>query len=145
MDKRRRIARKQAAVARTGVFLVTLFFLLALILFGAELLSQELGGTFGKFWENFFCYELWHKAADLLLKSGDDLSSNAVRLVSFSYLISFLLFAALAVIIWLLYHPRKNKLPAGTYEENIALLEKRPRRPGIIPIKPGSTLLLYLR
>jgi len=125
VDKHRRIARKQAAVARTGGFLVTLFFLLALVLFGAGLLSQELGGTFGKFWENFLCYELRQKTANFVLKAGDDLSSCIVKLVCFSYLISFLLFAALAVIIWLLYHPRKNKLPAGTYEENIALLAKK--------------------
>lgn len=125
VDKRCRAAKRQSAIARTGAFLVTLFFYLSLIFLGGGLLSEQGGGTFHHFWESLAWFPLWQKIADFLSVPGDNPGADIGKLILLAYTASALVFAFLAVLFHLVYHPRKAPVPAGSYPENVAMLAKK--------------------
>lgn len=128
VDKHYRIARRQSLIAKIGSFLVNLFFLLLIVLMGCGLIHDRFPGSFSQFLETTFFFPIWQKIASALLTPGADLQSDIVKLLSAAYLASFLLFALIAALIWLLYHPFKKKLPEGAYEENTILLAQQAQK-----------------
>jgi len=125
IDRNRRIGRRQTIIAKLGGFIVNLIFLLSVILCGCGLLHQPSGGPFSSFLETLFFFPLWQRISAALLTPTMDLAAKIGTLLGISYGFSLLIFAALAVLVWLLYHPLKKQLPTGTYEENTALLAEQ--------------------
>lgn len=125
IDRNRRIGRRQTLIAKLGGFLVNLVFLLSVILCGCGLLYQPSGGPFSGFWETLFFFPLWQTVSVALLTPAMGLPAKIGTLLGASYGFSLLIFAALAVLVWLLYHPLKKKLPTGTFAENTALLAEQ--------------------
>lgn len=125
VDKCRRRAKRNAAIAKTGGFLVTLFFFLSLLFLGCGLLYTHVSGSFRAFWEAVPCFPMWQKAAAAVLKEGAGLPEEIGRVLVLSYLASAVVFALIAAVFHLIYHPRKFPVPTGSYAENAALLAKK--------------------
>lgn len=125
VDKRRRAARVKSVISKIGGFVVNLVFLLLLVLIACGLIHDRIGGTFGAFVETLFFFPQWQQVTALLLKPDATLWADIGTLLLADYVVSAAVFALLAALVWLLYHPRKEKLPTGTYEENTALLLKK--------------------
>lgn len=128
IDKNRRIGKRQALISAIGGFTVNLLFLLSVIFAGCGLIYTYLDGSFCAFWETLPFFPVWQEISAALLTPGAELSANIGRLLGAAYLVSIAAFVLLAVLVWVLYHPFKAKLPAGTYEENTALLAKNAQK-----------------
>jgi len=123
IDGLRRKARRKSSIAKIGGFLTNLFFLFTLLFLGNGLIYRHLSGPYHRFLDSLgFFTPLWSKVSGLLLKSGDTLAMQILKLLLFAYGVSMLLFAALALIIVLVYHPRNRQMPEGTYADCTAAL-----------------------
>lgn len=126
VDKKRRQAKVQSAAARIGGFLVTLFFLLTLIFFGCGLILERFDGSFCDFLNSLDVFRsLWDPCADLLIQSEADLIWDICRVLGCAYAAAWLVFALLDGLVHLIYHPRREAIPSGTYAQNTALLAKK--------------------
>lgn len=124
-DRLRRKSRRMCAIARIGGFLTNLFLLFALLFISVGLIADQVRGSFRMFVTSLPLYpDLWKAITELALKPGDSLTAQAVKLVLCAYGASILLFISLALVIALLYHPRKKAVPQGTYAERTELLCK---------------------
>lgn len=128
VDKCRRIARRQVLISKIGGFVINLLFLLSVIFCGCGLLYQPSGGSFSDFLETVFFFPLWQTVSAALLTPGAELPARIGTLLGACYGVSLLAFAALAGLVWLLYHPLKEKEPTGTYEENTAALAEQAQK-----------------
>lgn len=68
--------------------------------------------------------ELWEKISSLILRPGDSLAVQALKLLSAAYLSAIALFAVLALVTALLYHPRRKGAPEGSFASRTASLAK---------------------
>lgn len=125
VDKHRRTARKKAAIAKIGRFSINLLFLWMLIFIACGLLYKWGESPFREFWEWLFLFPYWEAVSSRFLVPGESIFADIGRLASVAYLLSAATFLLLAVVVRLLYHPIKKKLPEGTYAEKTELLAKQ--------------------
>lgn len=119
VDKRRRTARKKARIFKTGSFLSGLTFLLLVIYSGHGLLYTYLNGKYCEFlaWVPYFS-DSWQIVSSTLLNPEAPWYINLLPLLLASYSAADLVFLAVALVLLLLYHPLKKKLPQeGTQQE----------------------------
>jgi len=125
VDACRRKARCRSAMARIGGFLTMLFFLLLLIFLANGLVCDRLQGSYCSFLKTLPGFlPLWKAISGFLLKAGDSLAGDLIRLAVFGYAASALVFCILAGVIRLLYHPKKAAVPEGAFADITAALEK---------------------
>lgn len=125
VDKRRRAARVKAVISKIGGFTINLLFLMILVFIVCGLIHDQIGSSFGAFVETLFFFPQWEQITALLLKPDASLWANIGVLLLADYAVSAVAFVLLAALVWLVYHPRKEKLPTGTYAENTSLLLKK--------------------
>lgn len=125
MDRLRRKARRMCAVAKVGGFFANLYFLFALLLIANGLIFAHFLGSYHRFLDSLPLFpELWEKISSLILRPGDSLAVQALKLLSAAYLSAIALFAVLALVTALLYHPRRKGAPEGSFASRTASLAK---------------------
>lgn len=125
IDRLRRKSRRMNAIARIGGFFANLFFLFSLLFLANGILYNHFHGYYHAFLDSLPVFpQLWAYITQLFLNPGDGLTAEIGKLLPAAYGLSMLLFLALALLIALLYHPRRRQVPAGTYAEQTQLLSK---------------------
>lgn len=123
VDLRRRKARSRAAIAKLGGFLANLVFLLCILLGANGLIYQHFQGPYHTFLAQSHQFtQVWDAAAGLLLNAHDTLAVQVLKLLGASYALSIGVFLVIALVVSLVYHPRKQAEPDGTYTEKTAAL-----------------------
>lgn len=125
IDRLRRKARRMSVIARLGGFLTNLFFLFSLLFLANGLIYAHFHGPYHAFLDSLPVFpELWASITGFLLRPGDSLTAEVLKLLLGAYGISILVFIVLALVIAVIYHPLRRPLPEGTYEARTALLAK---------------------
>jgi len=128
VDNCRRKARRKSAVARLGGYVTMQLFLMLLLFLVNGLVCDRLQGSYCTYLKGLPVFlPLWETVSGFLLKTGDSLTGDVIRLVVFAYVVSALVFCVLAGLICLLYHPKKKPVPEGDFPEITAALEKSAR------------------
>ena len=123
VDVRRRKARSRAAIAKVGGFIANLVFLLCILLGANGLIYQHFHGPYHAFLAQSDLFtRIWDSVAGLLLTAADSLPLQAVKLLGASYVLSTVVFLMIALVVSLVYHPRKQAEPDGSYPEKTAAL-----------------------
>lgn len=118
IDRLRRKARVMSVIAGTGGFLTNLFFLFSILLTVNGLIYQNCHGSYHTFLGTIPGFSnLWKTLSDFLFLPGDAISTQIGKTLLCIYIVSIILFASLALVIALLYHPRKRMPSGGTYQE----------------------------
>lgn len=151
IDRFRRKARRMRAIAKLGGFLTNLFFLFSLLFLANGLIYAHNYGSYHRFLRSLPVFpELWGLISAQVLRPGDTLTVEAGKLLLCAYGASAVLFAALALLIALIYHPLSRHHPEGTYEEKTALLAKAAQEAWAksyatrISTSIGSTILVII-
>lgn len=128
IDTMRRKARRKSAIAGIGGFWSNLFLLFSLLFVANGLMFEQFHGSYHAFLEMLPWFsDVWHYLTDLVIKAGDSLTIQVVKLLLVTYGAAIAVFALLALLVSLLYHPRKAPVPTGDYSEQTALLAKAAR------------------
>jgi hypothetical protein len=124
-DRLRRKARRMCAIARIGGFWANLLLLFVLLFISVGLICDHARGSFRVFVTSLPLFpDFWEIITGFVLKPGDSLTAQAVKLVLCAYGSSILLFVGIALVITILYHPRRRPIPEGTYAARTELLCK---------------------
>lgn len=125
IDHLRRNASRKSAIARFGGFLANLVLLFSLLFAVNGLIYSHFRGSYHFFLASIPLFsDLWTKVSLFLLNPGDTLTAQSIKLLLGAYGISILLFLTLALLISLIYHPRRRPVPEGTYAARTELLSK---------------------
>ena len=128
VDVRRRKARRKSAIAGIGGFWSNLFLLFFLLFVVNGLIFDQFHGTYHAFLEELPWFtDVWHYLTGLLMKIGDPLKTQVLKLLLVTYGASIAVFALLALLVSLFYHPRKQPVPEGDYSQQTELLAKAAR------------------
>lgn len=125
IDKLRRKSRLMSLIARFGGFWTNLFFLFALLFAANGLIYSHFQGSYHRFLESLPLFsQVWTEVTSVILRPGDSLTAEIIKLLLAVYGSSILLFVALALVVALLYHPRSRKIPEDSFENGTSLLAK---------------------
>lgn len=117
MDKTRRQVRVRALTAKAGGFFSNLTFFFCLFFGGNGLILRHFSGSYCTYLQGLSLFvEPWKKVSSLF-PDGSSLGSDSLRLLLLSYLSGIAVFLVLYLLITLLYHPRKQTAPEGSYPE----------------------------
>ena len=125
IDKLRRKSRIMSLIARFGGFWTNLFFLFALLFAANGLIYSHFQGSYHRFLESLPLFsQVWTAVTSVVLRPGDSLTAEIIKLLLAVYGSSILLFVVLALLVALLYHPRSGNVPEDSFETGTSLLAK---------------------
>lgn len=128
IDAMRRKARRKSALAGIGGFWSNLFLLFSLLFVANGLIFTLFQGSYHAFLEDLPWFtDAWYYLTGLVIKTGDPLKTQTLKLLLVTYGASIAVFVLLSLLVSLLYHPRKAPVPTGDYSEQSALLAKAAR------------------
>lgn len=123
MDILRRKSRLMAAIAGFGGFFSNLTLLFTLIIAVNVLIFLNFTGSYPDFLSIIPGFpKLMELLSTYILNPGDSMQIQTLKLLGVVYAAAIWVFMMFALLIRLVYHPRKRQLPGGTYAEQTAAL-----------------------
>lgn len=123
VDALRRKSRLMGAIAGIGGFFSNLILLFTLIVAANVLIWLNFEGSYPAFLSAIPGFSKLMELLSLyILTPGDSMQIQALKLMGVVYAAVILVFILLSLVIRLVYHPLKKKLPEGTYAEQTAAL-----------------------
>lgn len=114
VDAQRRTARKKARITKTAGFFSSVALAVCTIFCANGLILRHLEGVYCRHLQKLRWFiKLWQQVSDLLLKSEGSWQTEALILLAASCAVSLAVFSAVMLVILILYHPLRKKLPVN--------------------------------